>query len=121
MNSWIKRDGRNVSGQISVYTYQDKDHPQDNVWIAYCPELDITGSGLSENEAKESFKIALHDYIEYALSEDTLEDDLLEHGWRKDDVGKMQEPPLESQIGTEMLQSVLNIPSFNKNPMPIFV
>ena len=121
MNSWIKREGSKVTGQISVYTYIDKNHPKENVWIAYCPELDLTGCGFSENEAKKSFKVALDDYIEYALSEGTLEEDLIAHGWKKDDVGKLEEPPLESQIGTEMLQSVLSIPSFSKNPMSICV
>ena len=121
MNSWIKREGGKVTGQISVYTYQDKNHPQDNVWIAYCPELDITGCGFSEDEARESFKIALNDYMEYALTEGTLEEDLFAHGWRKDEVGKLQEPPFGSKQSNEMLQSVLCIPSFNKNPMPIFV
>lgn len=121
MDSWIKREGSNVTGQISVYTYIDKNHPKDNVWIACCPELDLTGCGYSEDEAKNSLKIALDDYIEYALTEGTLEADLLAHGWNKDKVGKLQEPPLASQIETELLQSVLSIPSYNKNPMPIFV
>lgn len=121
MDSWIKRNGRNVTGQISVYTYKDINHPKGNVWIAYCPELDIAGSGYSEEEAKKSFKIALDDYIEYALSEGTLEEDLLAHGWKKDNVGILQEPPLVSQIESETFQSVLSIPSYSKNPMPIFV
>ena len=120
MNSWIKKENGKVTGQISVYTYQDKNHPG-NVWIAYCPELDITGSGYSEEEARQSFRIAMNDYLEYTLSEGTLEEDLIAHGWNKDGVGKMQEPPLESQLGNEMLQSVLSIPSYSKNPMPILV
>lgn len=121
MDSWIKRVGGNVTGMISVYTYQDKNHPRENVWMACCPELDISGCGFSEDEARRSFKIALDDYLEYALAEGTLEEDLLAHGWSKDEVGKLQEPPFGSKTSNEMLQSVLSMPSFSKNPMPILV
>jgi len=48
----------------------------------------------------------MNDYLEYTLSEGTLEEDLIAHGWNKDSVGKMQEPPLKESSVQALLHWV---------------
>ena len=64
----------NIHIDISVYVFKEED-----VYIAYCPSLDLSGYGESEMEAKKSF-----------------DSDLIHHGWR---FGKtIQYPKITSLI-----------------------
>ncbi|HEY1200591.1 MAG TPA: hypothetical protein VGE79_06400 [Niastella sp.] len=50
-----------------------------NYFIAHVPVLDLSGYGLSEEEAKDSLDIVLNDYISYAIKNSTLHDDLISY------------------------------------------
>lgn len=52
----------------------------DNV-ITYCPALDLSGYGSTEEEAKKSFEITLSEYFRYTLNKKTLAEDLKKQGW----------------------------------------
>ena len=54
---------------------------EDNVFIAYCPALDMSGYGENENEAKKSFEQNMSFYVEYCVRKNTLVADLKKHGW----------------------------------------
>lgn len=54
-----------------------------DVYIVYCPSLDISGYDMSEEKAKESFEVAIKEYIRYCMNNNTLEEDLEKHGWTK--------------------------------------
>ena len=61
---------------------------EDDVFHAYCPELDLVGYDYTEDGAKKSFEWVcfewvLKDYLDYTVENGTLEQDLLNHGWRK--------------------------------------
>lgn len=77
----IKIDSDRIHGQLSVFVFKDSE--QKDVWIAYCPELDLAGYDKEESTAKESLTYVLSDYFTYALQHNTLEADLLSHGWNK--------------------------------------
>jgi len=49
---------------------------QDNTYIAYCPALDLSGYGNTENEAYESFNVVMGEYFLYTTRKKTLADDL---------------------------------------------
>ncbi len=49
--------------------------------IVYCPALDISGYGVSETEAEESFKIVLGEYLLFTTHKKTLDKDLRRLGW----------------------------------------
>lgn len=49
--------------------------------IIYSPALDLSGYGNTINEAKESFKIALEEFIRYTLNENTFNDVMKKLGW----------------------------------------
>src|SRR5688572_6970816 len=50
-------------------------------FIAYIPWLDLSGYGSTIDEAKESIDIVLNDYLAYAIENNTLQKDLLDHGF----------------------------------------
>lgn len=54
---------------------------EDGVYIIYSPALDLSGYGHTETEAKESFQIALQEFIYYCLNQNTLLDELENLGW----------------------------------------
>ena len=65
-----------VGFSVGVYIFKEED-----TFISYCPALDLSGYGLTETEAKESFAQTLGMYIEYCLNKNTLVKDLQKHGW----------------------------------------
>ena len=101
--STIKRSGNNVSVEVSVFVYKDMDYPNGDMYIAYCPELDLVGYDTTNRKARKSFEFVLKDYLEYTIENGTLEEDLVEHGWKKYKNGKLVEPTFN-----DMLKSNLN-------------
>lgn len=74
-NKIISKDG-NIKVTLDVYLFMEGD-----AYIAYSPALDLSGYGMSESEAKDSFSIVMEEYINYGLSHRTLVKDLRAHGW----------------------------------------
>ncbi len=71
--------------QIEFYVYPDND-----VYIAYCPSLDLVTSDKTFNEAISAFYEMFQLHMEYCIEAGTLHDDLIAHGWK---VGKQQLTP----------------------------
>lgn len=55
---------------------------EDGAVICYCPALDLSGYGLTEREAKESFSYVINEYFDYTGKKKTLNADLLRLGWK---------------------------------------
>jgi predicted RNase H-like HicB family nuclease len=72
---------------------------ENKTYIAYCPELDVSSCGVSIEQAKENLKTAVRLFIEEAEKLGTLEDILIESGYKKDDFGKWLSPRI---IATEV-------------------
>jgi hypothetical protein len=60
---------------VSVYVFKEND-----VFIAYCPSLDISGYNTTEEEARHDFEYALNEYVKFQMEHDTLNKDLARHG-----------------------------------------
>jgi len=71
---------------------------EDKVYVAYCPELEVSSCGNSVEHAKEMLKTAVRLFIEEAEKMGTLEDILNEANYAKDTSGKWIPPKL---IATE--------------------
>ena len=54
-----------------------------NVTIIYSPALDLSGYGYSQEEAKQSFAEAIHEFFRYTSNKNTLDQVLKELGWVK--------------------------------------
>lgn len=73
----ITNQGDYIKVTLDLYLFLDEE-----CYIAYSPALDLSGYGATESEAKESFSIALDEYISYGISKRTLVKDLRAHGWK---------------------------------------
>ena len=116
----IKKSGNNISVEISVFVYKDLTYPNGDMYIAYCPELDLVGYDTTDSKAKKAFEVVLKSYLDYTTKEGTLEQDLIEHGWKKYKNGKLVEPSLDSMFKKTQLKAVLNQNSYIKYSVPIF-
>lgn len=66
-----------VSVVLSLMSFQEND-----VTIIYSPALDLSGYGTSEKKAKESFEIALEEFIRYTINNGTFDSELRKLGWK---------------------------------------
>jgi len=62
---------------IQYYTYEE-----DGIVRAYCPALDMTSTGSNFNEAIANFYEHFQLYVETAIEDGTLLEDLKAHGWK---------------------------------------
>ena len=54
---------------------------EDGAVICYCPALDLSGYGASEQEAINSYEYAFGEYLDYCTKNQTLIPDLKRLGW----------------------------------------
>ena len=73
---------------------------EDEAFVAYCPELDISSCGNSVEHAKEMLKTAVRLFLEEAEKMGTLEDILDESRYKKDANGRWLPPRL---VATELV------------------
>ncbi|MBI4690731.1 MAG: type II toxin-antitoxin system HicB family antitoxin [Nitrospirae bacterium] len=72
---------------------------ENNTYVAYCPELDVSSCGSSIDHAKEMLKAAVRLFLEEAEKMGTLKDILEEANYAKDASGKWTPPKL---VATEL-------------------
>lgn len=115
----IRVNSDKIKALLSVFVFPDAGHPDKNVWIAYCPELDLVGYDLGKDAAKESLRYILADYFNYTLEHGTLERDLLSHGWHKYDNGKLAEPTYKDLVRDGKLDNVISQSAYSKYSIPV--
>jgi predicted RNase H-like HicB family nuclease len=67
---------------------------EDETFVAYCPELDVSSCGKSVEHAKGMLNAAVRLFLEEAEKMGTLEDILDESKYRKDEFGRWVAPRL---------------------------
>jgi len=87
-----------------------------NTLIVYCPALDLSGYGITEKEACESFKTVLSEYFKYTLNKNTLKEDLQKMGWKIKSKFKPMQPPTLQRIlrENENFNRIFNSYDFRK-------
>jgi hypothetical protein len=114
--------GHGISVKLSLYTYIDE-----NVNVVYSPALDLYGYGNDELEARQSFDLALREYIAYTVKHKTLEADLKQYGWTLNKRQKLVKSPDMSSLlhEREVFQQMVNDRPFKKFDLqielPVFV
>ena len=68
---------KSVNVRLNMYLFKE-----DESYIVYCPALDMSAYGDSEEHAKKSFADILAITIKYMLNKNTMKDDLISHGWQ---------------------------------------
>ena len=108
MNS-ISLDNSGISVSVSVYIFKEGD-----VFIAYCPSLDLSGYDTTEEKAKSDFEFMLDDYLKTQMLNGTLHKDLAKHGW-KIGARKLTEPKTAQMLRrNRQLRKVTELPSYHK-------
>jgi hypothetical protein len=83
-------DGKhNIKVNLNIIIFKE-----DETQIVYCPALNITGYGVTEKEAMDSFKISIGEYFVYTSNKKTLRKDLESLGWKiRKSLRKPASPP----------------------------
>lgn len=93
-------------------------------YIAYCPSLDISTSGENYNEAISAFFEMFQLHIECCIEMGTLQENLLEHGWKISKTGVTPPSPRELLVQPKMekfLDGSINYESLNlPTRIPVF-
>jgi O-methyltransferase involved in polyketide biosynthesis len=71
---------------------------EDAVFFVYAPALDVTGYGMTEAEAQNSFVITLEEFLNFTQENKTLESELKRLGWKQDQVTKAFQPPFLDEM-----------------------
>ncbi len=74
---------------------------ENETYVAYCPELDVSSCGHSIGHSKEMLRTAVRLFIEEAEKMGTIEDILEESRYRKDVNGRWLPPKL---VATELVR-----------------
>lgn len=70
------KEKKNVELNVSIFLWEE-----DSIFYVYSPALDLTGYGLSKEEARESFETVLHEFIVYTHNKKTIFKELEKLGW----------------------------------------
>ena len=73
---------------------------EDETYVAYCPELDVSNCGDSVEQAREMLKTAVRLFLEEAEKMGSLDDILEESRYKKDASGRWISPTL---VATELV------------------
>jgi hypothetical protein len=98
---------------------------EDNVSIAYSPAFDLSGYGNTEKEAKDSFKIAIEEFIRYTTNKNTFFSELKRLGWNipKSSKSKVKreyrEPAFHELIKSQSARDIVNNKNFKKVSQPV--
>lgn len=71
-----KRNKKTLKVKVFYYVY-----PEDDIYAAYCPSLDLASQGSSKKEANGMMKDAIKEFFSFCLSEKTIFDVLESLGW----------------------------------------
>ena len=96
---------------VTVYVYLDMSHPDGDVYIAYCPSLNLVGYDHGEESARKDFEFVLSEYLKEQMSNNTLKEDLLAHGWKQynhSDLDFDEPMPSDMISKDEHLEEVIN-------------
>lgn len=75
-NAKYSEGNKNVEFDVSIFLWEE-----DSVFFVYSPALDLTGYGLTKEEARESFETVLHEFIVYTHNKKTIFTELEKLGW----------------------------------------
>jgi len=86
---------KSVNVNLGMYLFKEGES-----YIVYCPALDLSAYGDSEEQAKESFTDVFEITIKYMLDENTMKEDLINHGWQIESLKqkKIKAPSFETML-----------------------
>ena len=98
--------------QLSVYQFKE-----DESYITYCPSLDLSSYGTTENHAQKSFEEILEITLKYMIDKNTLIEDFKKHGWQIKSLkqNKIKSPSVKQMISNnKVLRDILDNKEYRK-------
>lgn len=91
----FNHNSNTVNVGLSMYIFKEED-----VFIVYCPALDMSAYGDTEQQAKKAFEDVLEESLKYMLNKSTLKQDLINHGWKLKSLKqkKIKAPSIEEMM-----------------------
>jgi len=107
-----------IETDLSLYNFKDG-----KSYFVYCPQLNLTGYGKTETEARKSYKIVLNSYLDFTNENQTLIEDLKNHGWKTDRKTKKMIPPAVTDLieDNPELKEILNDRTYNSEKQKLIV
>ncbi len=114
LSGTIKTGNKSVRVHLPIIKFEE-----DGCKLVYCPAVDITGYGSTDDEAEESFFVSLTEFIKYTLNKGTLFQSLKKLGWHipgSKRALKTISPPSMSDLlaGNDNFSRIFNEHSFQK-------
>jgi predicted RNase H-like HicB family nuclease len=75
--STLVKEKNSIKITIQIVLFQE-----DNMWVAYCPALELSSYGDDQQDAKTAFREALDIFLKETDRKSTLERYLLKLGWQ---------------------------------------
>lgn len=116
--------GENIFGKKSVkIDLQVLFFEEDNLFYAYMPSFDLTGYGNTDQEAKESLKIVLDEFIRYTLNKNTLFIEMQRLGWKMESTKKLMHAPQMSDLikSNDQLKEIINYKQYSTSSYQVNV
>jgi len=111
-----KSDKENIMVNLAVILFEE-----DGSQIMYCPALDVSGYGKTEDEAHDSFNVALGEFFLYTTRKKTFVGEMERLGWTIRSKHKSMLPPSMSELlnNNENFSRIFNNFPFRKIDQPI--
>ncbi len=104
-------DGRNwINVTLSLIEFEE-----DGLHFVYSPALDLTGYGKTKKQARDSYDLALEEFLKYTSREETILSELERLGWRISNKKKITAPSLSALIQSRSyLEEIFTEKDFRK-------
>lgn len=110
---------RMIDVNLSIIIFKE-----DDTHLVYCPALNLTGYGDSEDQAMKSFEVVLSEYFNYTINKQTLEADLQKMGWNiRKSLRKPATPPDMTYLlkHNEVFRNVFNNYAYRKEDTQVAI
>lgn len=99
-----------INVKLSVIEFEEE-----GLHFIYSPALDLTGYGKTEEEAKESYNLAMEEFLRYTANKKTAFEVLKRLGWTVSDKKKVSAPSLSTLIQSrKYLEEIFTEKDFRK-------
>jgi hypothetical protein len=91
--SQYKTGHKSINVKLSLIEFKE-----DGLYFIYSPALDLTGYGKTENEAKQSYNLAMEEFLKYTTHKETIFKELKRLGWTISKKKKLSAPSLSALL-----------------------
>lgn len=121
----VKGKVNSRAGEIAV-CLDIVSYSEDGCRIIYCPALDLSGYGRTEDAAQESFMVTLHEFLDYTLEHGTLRQVMEGLGWTVGEQGAVASPTMREMCAARPeLKEIVSLPGLRRRrsriSLPAFV